>query len=885
MTQDIDLIKSLTEMKEDDFTKNILKPLFEAMGYERVDFNGGPFERGRDLIAQIKIPPRRNLRVTYVQSKKIGDIQNVSTGVKLSQLLHQLRQCCSGKITTIDGTELLADEVYLACPEKISPRLMEEIGSQLLEIKPKINFYDGPAIISDIYQYKPDLLNLLTSIKEKLNKPIKSSLINRELLSALKSKKNIDSKYYYSDLSFFVGSIDSNMLLHLEVKTILDKYLLSEDQWKSARKQFEAIEDKYGLKLYSSSMQDIEGEFHQSLDAYYSIENEENTKKLFSLSGEIAELERNIRSRLDSLQQLFIDSDTAKSVHKLSDNDIEIIKDHIKHIRINISTNITIEHIKTHDGNIDIYKKESRQIIQLVADLRELKNNKTLLSSKIIEKPKYIIKIDSNKIRNTLNTYKNEYIESVKRINAGSLGQSSLPKFLATTEKHLSFISTIHSKSSILNSIIQLTYSKSFNDRVSISPHDIFSSHHDIAVYGNAGVGKTTTLQVYAETSHKDSLYYVPLNRVLNKFKIAIQNNENRDILNNDLIIKTILMSYDIEISEEMIKQAKAVISPSMTLILDGLDEIYSAIPEIIPAISIFKEQYPLSQLIISSRDCVSYLDSINFLGITLLPFTREQLNRFIIGWLNNEDKSDSLIASIEKLNLYEHIKTPLLATITCSLVENGIKAPSNENEIYSERLRLLTGEYDLHKNIERQKNKGETLRRIATCLAFNMHESNVRNMTKENILSILKKNLSSTYEYSLICSCIDELIDPCNLIIHDPITNTYSFGHFRFQEHLASCELRLNRSIDITTLLFNDWWRGTLCLYAQDTEFSHLFEDVYNKRGRIGNADITLRKMIDSAPKEKQKYLLILYKRYRHADYLDEITSNDDYDTWNINY
>ncbi|MFB0592816.1 hypothetical protein ACETWN_03375 [Aeromonas hydrophila] len=129
------------------------------------------------------------MRVTYVQSKKIGDIQNVSTGVKLSQLLHQLRQCCSGKITTIDGAELLADEVYLACPEKISPRLMEEIGYQLLEIKPKINFYDGPVIISDIYQYKPDLLKLLTSIKEKLNKPIKSRLINRELLSALKSKK------------------------------------------------------------------------------------------------------------------------------------------------------------------------------------------------------------------------------------------------------------------------------------------------------------------------------------------------------------------------------------------------------------------------------------------------------------------------------------------------------------------------------------------------------------------------------------------------------------------------------------------------------------------------------------------------------------------------
>lgn len=762
---------------------------------------------------------------------------------------------------------------------------MEEIGSQLSQIKPEICFYDGPAIISDIYQYKPELLNLLTTIKEKLKKPIKSSLINKELLSALKSKKNIDSKYYYSDLSFFVGSIDSNMLLHLEVKAILDKLILAEDQWVSARKQLEAIEGKYGLKLYSSSMQHIESEFHKSINSYNSIENEENTKKLFLLSNETSELERNIRSRLDSLQQLFIDSDTTKNLHKLTDNDIEKIRDHIKHMRVNISTNITIEHIKTQDRNIDAYIKESRQVIQLITDLRELKANKKILDSIVIERPKYIVNIDVDNIRDTLNAYKTEYIESVKLINSGSLGQSKLPKFLTKTEEHLSFISTIHNKSSILNSIIQLTYSRSFNDRVSISPHDIFSSRHDIAVYGNAGVGKTTTLQVYAETSGIDSLYYVPLNRVLSKFKAAIQNSENREILNSDLIIKTILMSYDIEITEDMLKQAKAVIPKNMTLILDGLDEIYSAIPEIIPAISTFKEQYPSSQLIISSRDCVSYLSSIDFLGITLLPFTREQLNKFIIGWLNNKEKSDDLITSIEKLNLYEHIKTPLLATITCSLVENGIKAPSNENEIYSERLRLLTGEYDLHKNIERQNNKGETLRRIAISLAFNMHENNVRNMTKENILATLKKNLSNTYEYSLICSCIDELIDPCNLIIHDPITDTYSFGHFRFQEHLASCELRLNRSIDITALLFNDWWRGALCLYAQDTEFSHLFEDVYNKRGPIGNADITLRKMIESAPKGKRKHLLSLYESYLQADYFDKIIGCDIIDAWGPNY
>lgn len=56
-------LKSLISMREDDFTKNILKPLFEAMGYERVDFNGGPYEKGKDLIAHYRQPPRRENKI------------------------------------------------------------------------------------------------------------------------------------------------------------------------------------------------------------------------------------------------------------------------------------------------------------------------------------------------------------------------------------------------------------------------------------------------------------------------------------------------------------------------------------------------------------------------------------------------------------------------------------------------------------------------------------------------------------------------------------------------------------------------------------------------------------------------------------------------------
>lgn len=134
-------IAALVAMHEDDFSRQILKPLFEAMGYERVEFNGGPLERGRDLIAQRKLPPREAMHVTYIQSKKIGSLKNARTSAKLSQLLHQLRQCCLGKVTTVEGTELPVDEVYLACPEPFTSRLLEELSTQLFNQKPQISPY------------------------------------------------------------------------------------------------------------------------------------------------------------------------------------------------------------------------------------------------------------------------------------------------------------------------------------------------------------------------------------------------------------------------------------------------------------------------------------------------------------------------------------------------------------------------------------------------------------------------------------------------------------------------------------------------------------------------------------------------------------------------
>ncbi len=69
------------------------------------------------------------------------------------------------------------------------------------------------------------------------------------------------------------------------------------------------------------------------------------------------------------------------------------------------------------------------------------------------------------------------------------------------------------------------------------------------------------------------------------------------------------------------------------------------------------------------------------------------------------------------------------------------------------------------------------------------------------------------------ITQAVEELIDPCNILIPMTINGEYGFGHLRFQEYLAATELVSNRGIDVNPLMKQSWWRDTLVLFSQLTD------------------------------------------------------------------
>ena len=101
-------LTKMSAMGEDDFTRQVLKPLFYAMDYSKVEFHGGQNELGRDLIAYRKISPNRNWFITYIQTKRLGNSTVGKESKKFFEIVLQLQQAAKTGIIGDDGNSTLS---------------------------------------------------------------------------------------------------------------------------------------------------------------------------------------------------------------------------------------------------------------------------------------------------------------------------------------------------------------------------------------------------------------------------------------------------------------------------------------------------------------------------------------------------------------------------------------------------------------------------------------------------------------------------------------------------------------------------------------------------------------------------------------------------------
>ncbi|HAS1723663.1 NACHT domain-containing protein [Enterobacter cloacae] len=888
-------LKAMQKMKEDDFSKYLIKPLFESMGFYRVDFYGGPYESGKDLIAFVEVPVNKTMSYA-IQSKKIGEESNTSEKAILGELVFQLRQCFTNPIKLHNGDEIIPDQVYLASPFQISLRLIDEIHGMLKIDGGKVEILDGPLVIKLLKKHKPTLLEKLLSVDDIFSTQDTSQLCNVELMSALNQQNSIHELDCYSDLAFFMGTIDSNVLLNSRFTIKPDKFQVTPGKWEwFERTVYNPLKSLTAIEPLIQDANSVLKKYNNELNIYTSKENR-NIKNSIDQANQL--LAGNISFIREAISELEASINNI-TTYKLENANLGIMINSVTFLKKCLETSFHKDSIDNFEsfinltklqdlakGNaksllpkiVECYKKAKASNLQSI-ELRKLKGEYK-------EEPKIEYAFNSELINSWLSERCNKYKLDIQAINSGD-NNVDIFRFLNDTQITLNTLDILINKLEDSEKVFSkeiLMDSMGVIDGLSTSPFRLFDCQHDIAVYGSAGAGKTTTLQMYARKLEQEGnrgVIYLPLNRFLNKVDMNIESKSK----NYDILMSMILISKALEPIRENIEKLEFHLQSKKRnkVIFDGLDEAYVKFPGIIDAINSFKNKFNNIQLLISSRDCVSYLSEINFLGITLMPFSETQLYCFIQAWFKDKNPalSDIIIKNIKAKKISDIVRTPLLATLLCDLAEKGIDIPSSESEIFTKRLELLCGSYDTYKDIKRTKLSQSILIKASHKIAFAMHSKTLRAATKQELASFLINDPSFNYEESTCLLAVNELIDPCNILFFDPISETFSFGHLRYQEHLASLELMQNRSIEIIHYLKNDWWRGALCLYAQCCEFSILLEEFTLKYTNIKPALITLREMVKFRPEKERRHLNELINNYERSDDDYFIASSEWDDSW----
>ncbi|MBL9172666.1 MAG: NACHT domain-containing protein [Verrucomicrobiales bacterium] len=855
-------------MSETEFTTKVVIPMLVEMGYKSDHF-GGPYEQGKDIICW-KENEFGDTECHVAQVKKLEPRVSTRTQSSFSDLINQLQQACEKLVPGLDGKKQLPDRITFITPYDIDTRSLESRFEMYQQLRSRrVRILDGSKIAQLFGRYCPTLANALAGHGGAIEATTLSNLSNDVLMRALKAHDERSIEQFYCDLDFSIGRRTNSLLLlnnaagtpvinvapeRLEAieqldevvqRTLKVKLVIDREEIDAQRATRNERIKQCKVESSRSKVQPVKGR-KRSYKPWLS-EFEGSSKNLYNL---LKLSNRNVRAqahfhRLNRIASILTDRKWFAEIARIHVVWSKTIQSMVKSGVITSSKSIKLQS-KFTDLQF-LIKEYNAWVAQVLSSPYVLRINICDLSTQCAEKCSYILM-------------------GIEQINRGILKGSALKKFLGEVESLMDTFDTILGNTELMRAIEEGTSDGRFLElgtRISSGGMVVkadagvfFDTGVNFCVFGDAGAGKTTTLQMYAkrqlEVGVDRLVLYIPL-AALTDFNDSDDDSKYDPSMSVSLLVnamcKFINQTSSSYISEPIFTSMLSAGKP--LLLLDGVDESVRECHWLLDALWHFPKQFENVQVVTSSRNENRLLAEIPFIGITLRDFSPQQRDTFITRWFalaanSKRDYSRDVIEHLKKSTaVAEIIKNPLSATILCVLAENNVPLPEREVQLYAQRLRLLLGEYDLHKRIHRIESSYDVLRKVAVKLAFCLHTQNRRFNSLEWISRESVSIFSGRIEEELVKRAVRELVEPCNVLIPMDYNGSVGFGHLRFQEYLVACELLENRNLDIVQYLYVDWWRGPLVLFSQMTDdIEFLFREAHN-RGEFNLALPTLGAML----------------------------------------
>jgi hypothetical protein len=299
------ILNSLQIMQEKILTQEILIPLFYEMGYYKVDYHGGVYEGGKDLICW-KLDELGFTELAVVQVKLWKLKAAASSSKSFGAIVTQLQQAAETEVPPTDGSRYLPTAVYFCTPFEVNTRALESRFEAYASLKQRrVKIIDGPLLVSLIRDKLPKLGLKLAGKKSFIREIVIRELTNTDLLKALNlgltGGKNLSS--FYCDLDFGVGQITSRLFFSMSFEPSQKAFLVRAGEWENLKPSINLAQEFFGDKIVSPSINRIESSFEkQRKDQVSAIEAlQEVSRQIDQLLSSADSIERETRDRRSSL--------------------------------------------------------------------------------------------------------------------------------------------------------------------------------------------------------------------------------------------------------------------------------------------------------------------------------------------------------------------------------------------------------------------------------------------------------------------------------------------------------------------------------------------------------------------------------------------------------
>jgi hypothetical protein len=909
------LVQKFLEMPETDYARNVVIPSLEAEGYERIDFHHGPTEVGKDLIFSKTMGyGRKLLVVAVIKSDRLSKSSSDASGFPVIRI--QLQQALDNEVTSWDGTKRRPDRVIVIFADDPSSDIISSNPGGFQDCTARgVEFISGSEIACSLLHHRKDIAEQILETKLDATAFFNSHPTNLPLLHALHNNELVDIQTIFTDLDAAVGSTTIAKVLSLRLSAKSKFVLVAEDVWSDVSKTIREMEAVFGNFLLES-LDDAENKFRPINKRANSKANKNRLTAIEKVAGDIQRWASAVRQEIDQYS-VALSTELRKHAQLnsidnklISDvNDVLIkVKDDIVclenvAIKIQSKRNIkgdvkqvsleliqcfnSIEAAKSRlieiqqEKLIGLRKSISEILGKLVKSLYlESRNAKDFVDNSgktlkygemfVVATP-YELQVDINKLDRQIKRHLKALILRFQSDQV-AVNRDYSRQLLEDVHRYLSVLDLFLANTILSSVLVPSTQQNADITGLSACILGLLNSGVDVLIIGNAGSGKSTTLEMFARRRFEcrkknEEVIFLPLVKLATSIASA-----PRDplVIFCDEIAR-LFCSAQPGVTSKFVMDRIATAS-HLVLIFDGIDEASELIGWLLQLIiAIRKLKSGAVQIVASSRFGVPELEKSGLIQIQLLPFRPEQVERFVRDFLCNEPTLSEEV--IEYLNrhptMFSVAQTPMMSTILCVLAKNGVILPETKNALYKERFELLWGAYDAKKQVLRVQSSRSCLEDVSKKVAYYLHVNRIRSAVREKILSYVQDALTRRYRTEFIVNAMKELERPCNVLVED-IDGKVGFGHLSYQEYLVSEELYSNRHGDIVAHLADPWWRGVLVLTAMKTEdIGSIIEDRVMQMGVIGNAAETLNAMIEVCDANQRRVLSNLLRGQTRLDFM----------------